>query len=287
LDSDEKNIQVLKDLGLSISQGRVYIALLKLGPDSKATSISKFSKVPRQDIYRVLEELEQVGVVEKTISRPVKFYAIPIKKATSLLLGRKKDNLLKLEKDADALSGRLCENLLDTPVFFKKDRFIVISERESIICKALEQIGTSRKRVWMITPWSEVMMSLEFALEVLIEACNRGVDVRWITDEPQEYPPLPKVLQKLPKNPSFRFRLSPNLPTVKLGIYDDIIALALFPDNSSSLSPGLCSNNLAFLAITETYFETYWKSGKDIDRWKGKTSEAQHRSKSSILQTSI
>ncbi len=262
---EEENIQVLKDLGLSSSQGRVYIALLKLGPDSKATTISKFSKVPRQDIYRVLEELNQVGVVEKIISRPIKYCAIPIRKAVSLLLERKKNYILKLENDADALSGRLCENLRDTPVFLTKDRFIMISERESIICKALEQIGASRKKVWMITPCSEVMISLEFALEVMIEACNRGVDVRWITDEPQEYPQLPIILQRLPKNPRFRFRLSPNPPTVKLGIYDDEIALALFPDTSSSLSPGLISNNTAIRTIAETYFETYWNSGKEID----------------------
>jgi sugar-specific transcriptional regulator TrmB len=266
---EEKNIQVLKDLGLSGSQGRVYLALLKLGSDSKATSISKFSKVPRQDIYRILEELNQVGVVEKIISRPIKYCAIPIKKAVSLLIEKKKNYISKLEKDADVLSERLCANSRDMPVFLTKDRFIMISERESIICKALEQICASRKRVWMINPWSEMTLSLELAFEVINDACNRGVDVRWITDEPQEHPQLSIELQKLLKKPEFRFRFSPNPPTVKLGIYDNEIALALFPDTSSSLSPGLISNNSAILTIIEIYFENYWKIGKDIEGWKG------------------
>lgn len=264
---DGEILQVLKDLGLSSSAGRVYVSLLKLGPDSKATSISKFAKVPRQDIYRVLEELNQMGIIEKLISRPAKFRAVPIKKAISLLLKRKKDSLLKIEKNAAELSGKMYENLSDAPMVSKKDRFVLLTEREAIICKAQELMGTSRKKIVLIIPWSEIMLSLNIAFEALNEACKRGVDVRWISDEPQEAQQLPEDLQKLAKNPKFRFRFSPNPPIVKLGIYDDAeIGIALFPDNNSTLSPSLGSNNPAVIAIAISYFETYWNSGKDIYR---------------------
>jgi sugar-specific transcriptional regulator TrmB len=261
-----ETLQVLEELGLSCSAAKVYVALLKLGPESRATSISKFAKVPRQDIYRVLEELSQVGVVEKTISRPARFRAVSAKKAIALLLKRKKEAFLKLEQDADSLSGRLSENLNVASSDPKKDRFFLINERESIITKGVEGIWIARRKVWLIMPWSEVMFTIDVAFEAINKACNRGVDVRWITDEPKEAQQLPEGLRMLAENPNFKFRLSAQPPTVKLGICDDTVGIAIFPDNTSALSPALCSNNLALLAMAERYYETYWSSGKDIHR---------------------
>jgi sugar-specific transcriptional regulator TrmB len=262
---EEENLQVLKDLGLSNSQGRVYLALLRLGPDPKATAISKFAKVPRQDIYRVLEELSQIGLVEKVISRPAKFRAISSKKAISLLLKKSKDAFSKLEKDADSLSRRLFENLGKESAVSKMDSFVLITEKETIISKSLELLGSARKKVSLINPWSEVILSLDILYEALNEALNRGVNVRWILDRPQEGQQIPEGFQQLTENPKVRFRFVHDTPIVKLGIYDNEVGVALYPDSSSNLSPALFSNNPNVLVLTESYFETLWKSGKDID----------------------
>jgi sugar-specific transcriptional regulator TrmB len=275
--SEEDNLQILKELGLSRSQGMVYIALLKLGPDSKATYISKLANVPRQDIYRVLEGLIQVGIVEKLISRPAKFRAIPPKKAISLLLEKKKNAFLKLEKVADSLSARLPENPNNQLDSIKKENTVLMIEKEAVYCKALELIEASRKRISLIIPWSETMLSLDLALNALNDACNRGVQVSWLANEPQETQQLPKGLRKLIKNPTFRFRFLSDTPTVKLGVYDDEPGVVIFHDDTFERSPTFVSNNAAILAMAEAYFETYWKSGKNIDRVKGATLDAAHR----------
>ena len=259
-------LQVLRELGLSRCQGKVYIALLKLGRASKATFISKMARVPRQDIYRVLEKLIQVGIVEKLITRPIKFRPIPPKKAISLLLAKKKHAFSKLEKDADSLSARLRENPCYQQEPIEKENTVLMYEKQAVYCRTLELIEATRKRVSLIIPWSETMLALDLALEALNDACNRGVDVRWLADELQETRQLPKGLRKLVKNRKFRFRFTPETPTVKLGIYDnDETGTVVFHDNDSELSPALISNNSAILAMAEAYFETYWKSGKDID----------------------
>jgi sugar-specific transcriptional regulator TrmB len=264
---EAENLQILKDLGLSNSQSRVYIALLKLGPESKATSTSKFSKVPRQDIYRVLEELVQIGLVEKLISRPAKYCAISPEKAISNLLEKKKHAFLKLEKDADSLSAKLRENLGNSLQPSKKETFTLITERESVFCKVLELIGASRKKISIVVPWSETKLSLNLALEALTDACNRGVDVNWLSNEPKGTHQIPEGLRKLIKNPKFKFRIGfSDPPIIKLGIYDtNETRIAVFHDDSSKLSPTLISDNSAILAMAENYFENYWKNGKDIE----------------------
>lgn len=53
-----KEVQTLMEFGLTRSQAKVYLTLVRLGEDSKALTIFRFSNVARQDVYRILTELE-------------------------------------------------------------------------------------------------------------------------------------------------------------------------------------------------------------------------------------
>ena len=85
----EDSIHTLEDLGVTESQGNVYLALLRLGVASKAATIAKFSNTPRQDVYRLLMELQQIGIVQKIITKPAMFRAIPPKETVDILLGER------------------------------------------------------------------------------------------------------------------------------------------------------------------------------------------------------
>jgi DNA polymerase III alpha subunit len=63
------------DLGLTLLQAKIYLALSKTG---KATikTISKASNSARQDIYRIMPTLQKLGLAEKIIAgRPYKSYS--------------------------------------------------------------------------------------------------------------------------------------------------------------------------------------------------------------------
>ena len=86
---EEAVVQTLTRLGLTISQAKVYFDLLRL---EKATvnTISKHSKMARQQVYRVLAELQDKGLVEKIISIPTEFEPVPIEDCMFVLIERKK-----------------------------------------------------------------------------------------------------------------------------------------------------------------------------------------------------
>ena len=54
--SNDENTDLLLGLGLSLNQARVYLAILKL---EKTTigQVAKFSKVRREDVYRIMPSL--------------------------------------------------------------------------------------------------------------------------------------------------------------------------------------------------------------------------------------
>ena len=95
--------KTLRELGLTLSQARVYLALLRLGKHSTVKAVSVFSKVARQDVYRTLTELRELSLVEKVISNPALFRAIPLQETTAILIERKNQRTQELLVEASEL----------------------------------------------------------------------------------------------------------------------------------------------------------------------------------------
>ncbi len=66
--------RVLEKLGLSAYQAKALISLLKCG-EAKASEVSELSGVPRAKVYEVLDQLADLGLVDKIPTRPVRFRA--------------------------------------------------------------------------------------------------------------------------------------------------------------------------------------------------------------------
>ena len=61
---NESNIQTYRSLGLTINQSKVYLAM-QCREFSTVYEIRMISEVPRQEIYKILSTLEEMGLVEK------------------------------------------------------------------------------------------------------------------------------------------------------------------------------------------------------------------------------
>ncbi len=66
--------RVLEGLGLRGYQAKVLLALLQCG-EAKASEISRLSGVPRAKVYSVLDQLANMGLVDKTPGRPIRYKA--------------------------------------------------------------------------------------------------------------------------------------------------------------------------------------------------------------------
>ena len=61
-------ILTLTELSLSTTQAKIYLALVKTKSQT-AQAISTLSSVSRPDVYRVLNQLQNLGLVEKIIAK--------------------------------------------------------------------------------------------------------------------------------------------------------------------------------------------------------------------------
>jgi len=85
----EQGEKTLRELGLTSSQARVYLTLIKTGDPATVKTLNTISKVARQDLYRILTELRELSLVEMVIGNPTMFRAIPLPEAITILVERK------------------------------------------------------------------------------------------------------------------------------------------------------------------------------------------------------
>ena len=113
--SKDENTDLLLGLGLSLNQARVYLAVLKL-EKTTVGQVAKFSKVRREDVYRVLPSLEKMGLIERLLGKPTTIRATPISDALSFLVAEEKskydDRLKGLREKVRILSQKDWKQLL-------------------------------------------------------------------------------------------------------------------------------------------------------------------------------
>ncbi len=85
----EDVVDKLTSFGFTINQAKVYLSIVQ----SSGTHVGKISKdtqLHRQDIYKLLPKLEQMGLITKTIDKPFNIEAIPVQKALENLIFKEK-----------------------------------------------------------------------------------------------------------------------------------------------------------------------------------------------------
>lgn len=91
-------IKVLEKLGLTNTESKVYLALLKIG-SSKTGEILKYSGLNSGKIYEILEGLKEKGLVSESIINNVKHFSAAPPSQLLDYLQRKKEDIESEEKE--------------------------------------------------------------------------------------------------------------------------------------------------------------------------------------------
>ncbi len=89
-------LETLKDFGLKEKEARFYLVLLKHGPKTVG-ELAKELDTYREDAYRTLITLSRKGLVEESISKPIRYSAVDPKKALDMITVSQAHELHRLE----------------------------------------------------------------------------------------------------------------------------------------------------------------------------------------------
>jgi sugar-specific transcriptional regulator TrmB len=254
--------RALQDLGLTLSQTKVYLTLVSIG-NLTARQVSFFAEVARQDIYRILTELHERGLVEKIICTPTKFAALPMQEAISILMECKINETAELQNRTRELLQRVATNV-KASILEEKQQFILISEKHTLINRIKKSIKAAKEKI-EFTSSAKVFPNIVFTLaEDFKEAMANGVEIRYIVHKSEDTDSWPENVETFTKNPLFKLKTLFNSPDTRCGIFDyKEMFIATYPSRGAFQSPVLWSNNPNLIVAIQDHFEKNWLKAKE------------------------
>ncbi|NLB76374.1 MAG: hypothetical protein GX799_07895 [Crenarchaeota archaeon] len=259
---DLEGAEVLAGLGLTGRQAKVYLALLRVG-QTRARALAGLALVNRQEIYRVLEELKQLGLASQHLTVPISYAATPIQDAVKLLVDQKSSELCLISKKAAKIAKKLSQphhptQQNDDP----KPSFGVIYAGEHGK-KYQDAIQKTQRIIQATTSWIRFRQSFFSFEDQFNDALKRDIIIHILTEKPKNHH-LPKwVKAALERNSNFKLKTTPNPPASVITIFDQkTIALSFSANTPIRYGPDLWTTHPAIIIPCQTYFDMQWRENK-------------------------
>ncbi len=243
---DEIN-QILTKLGFTSSQAKIYLALSKLDK-SKVNAVAKNAQLDRAETYRVIAQLEEKGFLEKIITHPIEYKAIPIEQLLPILFQKKKDEIAQIEKQ----TTQLLQHSTDEKITLEQEEYIRFAPRAEMVFSEIKQDNDNAERSIDIITSIEMIKEIGHSTvkQTFLKALKKGVKKTIILEKPCG--PDAKELTKY-HNSILRFLPSPS--DVFLVILDDTKVWIKTSSFGYFESSWLISNNRHIVAFARSYFK--------------------------------
>ncbi len=256
----EENIQnTLTQLGLATAQAKTYLTLTVLGK-ATAKQISNHSGIARQEVYRLLVELETKGLIERIIASPTEFKTIPIEQCLSILIKRKEEEISEVKKETNKILRDFKQNIAKPTIDEKETHFAVIPRKEALILKLKKMTKNTEKSIDIISG-SKSFMQFSFELfDDIHNALRKDVRFRVIVDNSKNTKSSTKAVQEFTRMTPYELRILAMKTNITFLIFDkkEIIMICFWRENFAE-SPALWSNNPNLIEVFQNYFESMWK----------------------------
>lgn len=180
----EKTAKELALFGVTNTQAKIYIGLNVLGVAS-ASEIASLSEVRREEVYRVMPELEKIGLATRKLETPRRFLAIEVKTALETLINIKRK---AMEKEITNLRQKKVELIAHLKTTTKskteeQNSTEVFSEHMSVMAKLVQMIKKARRRIMLVSSFDEVGTVLVRKMEKTIERGKNQISTQIIIDD--------------------------------------------------------------------------------------------------------
>jgi sugar-specific transcriptional regulator TrmB len=185
--SQEEIISALTDFDLERTDAILYITLLQTGSATVNTISTKLG-IDKGKIYRSLHKLQNTGLVSSTFSNPTITNAVDPEKALSIIIQRKEEQILVMQKAIKKITQSLLEFKNPHEQASQVPSFYVIQGRPNIYARIGKIVEESAKTVYIVTTVRDLLRMHYTAIPEKIKISKgNGGKIRIITDEADDF----------------------------------------------------------------------------------------------------
>jgi len=189
----------LLDFGLTVNQAKVYLSIVQSGATC-VSRISESTRLHRQDIYKMLPKLEEMGLIMKTLGTPSIIEAIPVEKALNRLFSTEREEtnerISRLEANLKELINALREKEAER-TREEEARFTLLSTDAEIINMADLLFENTRTEFDLVTNLELITRRMQHFRENLKKLSKRGVKIRIIVENLNNEDLVKRTLEKI------------------------------------------------------------------------------------------
>jgi sugar-specific transcriptional regulator TrmB len=253
-----EDVQTLTFLGLTNLQAKVYLSFLNIGTTT-AKTIAKNTDVARQDVYRILAELEKIGLVQKIFSTPTQYTPVTPDNAVDILLERRqREHLNSLDK-----AKEFCQRYKNKKILPVEDaHFVLIPPKQRYLQKSKELYENTQVCIDVFTTVQRARVDLQIFKDEYKMALKKGVKVRYLVGKTENEN---ENIDTTIRNPFFELKII-TVPKqlAPFTIYDQKDLLMVTTEKEQVYqSQTLWTNNPLIVNSLLNYFDLLWLSQTD------------------------
>lgn len=263
-------LQALKDFGLTDKESVIYIYLAK-SCFQKAGIISKRLRMHKAQVYRILGNLRNKGLVVSTFEVPMRFEAVPFERFLDLMIKTKKEEVTLLEGKRDELMAHWRANNIECPAF-PLGRFMIIEGRKKLYSIIFQMIERAEREVLGIIDCLGITQAVQMGLLNILK--KPETRFRFLTEITKEnFQTMKPILKRVTtKNANFTINHVELVSGIcpRFIIRDDEECIILLSPKEASLmnskhESGIWTNRPAVF-YTQSFFEELWRKSTNINK---------------------
>ena len=258
LEIKQNHIETLVGLGLTQSQAKIFLAISQHEITSPK-KISEITKIATPHVYVIIESLEKIVLIEKSLEKPTTVKAVKTSEAIKFLIERKQQQILSVTQEAQDLIKELEENNSDNQITSPKTQFVWISKKDPYLRKRHHEILNSKKSIKFIVTWERFPKIIYNFSDSAVKSLERGVKIQVILEKPENTQSVKSITRDLRKFPNYEIRYCKETPHAIVAIFDNFRAIIdISSTGDLEDEHALWTENPCLTSVFLDYFDVLW-----------------------------
>ncbi len=258
-DFHDTEIKKLQNLGLTEAQSKIYLALVSIGKGT-VLSISRIVNIDRSNVYRIILQLQDIGLLVRLVDSPNQYQAVPAEQAVQILMNLKRVEYNRAQRIAKELSRKkISVSLLPSPS--ENEFFIENVGREKHVKRIVDALENAQETIDSILNIDSFVRGMLDLSEYQLSCIKRGVKQRVITSKIPDSSGLQRVLKSFLAEKNFELRVtSESLTYVAIIIDNKTLSLFLIQDSAVGMKKNkiLSAHHPGIINVFQSYFNKIW-----------------------------